>query len=244
MAYPWFKFFGNDYLADEKMLGMDGNIRSCWLTLLCYASRNDGIARYITEEQLMIQAGVPVGGDEWNRTLGVLGRFKARNMVSITENGIEIVNWEKRQAMYQTGAERMSHLRHKRDTKVTLEEEEEVDVEEEVEEELFTRVWEVYPKKQGKAPALKAFDKLKADRELTDRIVSAIALAKTTSQWKDNEGRYIPLCATYLNQRRFEDELPAPKPVVVGYELTERGMRPVLDPEIQALAAKMSVKEL
>lgn len=125
MNYPWFKFFGSDYLADDKMLGMDSHVRSCWLTLLCYASKNDGTARYLTEDQLMLQAGVPLGGGEWDRTVGVLARFETRKMILTDEEGIHIVNWTKRQAMNQTGAERMSHLRHTRVTHVTLEGEEE-----------------------------------------------------------------------------------------------------------------------
>jgi hypothetical protein len=72
---------------------------------------------------------------------------------------------------------------------------------------LFDRIWVSYPKKVGKAEATRAFLKLKVDEELTARIVSAVALSKETSQWQDNEGRYIPHLATYLNQRRYEDEL-------------------------------------
>jgi hypothetical protein len=248
MNYPWFKFFGSDYLIDDKMLGFDGHIRSCWLTLLCFASQGAGTARYLTEDQLMIQAGVPMGGSEWDRTVGVLSRFEARNMIRTDEKGIHIVNWEKRQASYLTEGERSKMKRMGRSTganPVTRPKNDTLEVEEEVEEDiLFDRVWSVYPVKKGKKPAHDAFRKLKPTEDLTSRIVSAIALAKTTSQWKDNEGRYVPHCATYLNQRRFEDELPPPKPVIVGYEETERGMKPILDPEIEKIRASFKGKTI
>lgn len=89
----------------------------------------------------------------------------------------------------------------------------------EVEVSLFDRMWGEYPKKVGKQEARSAFEKLKPTPELTDRIISAIALWKQTSQWQDNEGRYIPHCSTFLNKRRFEDELPdalpAPKAIKI-----------------------------
>lgn len=249
MAYPWFKFYGGDYLHDQKLLGMDGNMRSCWLTLLCYASTSEpqGTILYLTEDLLMIQAGVPMGGEEWERTRGVLQRFAARGMITLQDEAIVITNWGKRQAMHPSEGERKRRYRDISGTSpghmsenVPLRRR----IEEEVDKNtLFDRVWGVYPKKIGKQEAKRAFLKLNPDEELTSRIVSAIALAKTTSQWKDNEGRYIPHCATYLNQRRFEDELPIPKPVVVGYEITEKGARPVFDPEIQEIARKMKVQE-
>jgi len=108
----WFKFYGPEYLSDPKMLGMDGNTRSCWLTLLCYASNGDGEVKYLTEEQLMIQAGVPLGGAEWDQTLGILKRFEERDMIQIERETLHLPNWNKRQANL-TGYERIKRFRGK-----------------------------------------------------------------------------------------------------------------------------------
>ena len=73
----------------------------------------------------------------------------------------------------------------------------------------FDRFWEAYPKKVAKEPARKAFYKLKPDDVLTDRMIRAVEEAKVSAQWRKDGGQYIPNPATWLNQRRWEDEVPA-----------------------------------
>ena len=38
-------------------------------------------------------------------------------------------------------------------------------------------------------------------------MVSAISAQKQSRQWRENNGQYIPNPATWLNQRRWEDEV-------------------------------------
>ena len=71
----------------------------------------------------------------------------------------------------------------------------------------FESFWKVYPKKQSKPTAQKAWDKLNPDAELTEAIINAVERAKMSRQWKERDGQYIPLPASYLNQRRWEDDL-------------------------------------
>ena len=81
--------------------------------------------------------------------------------------------------------------------------------------ELFTEFWAAYPRKTSKAEAQKAFEKLNPDREMLETMIAAIQRQKNTSQWQ--EERFIPHPSTWLNQRRWEDEVkdePAVKPVV------------------------------
>lgn len=70
----------------------------------------------------------------------------------------------------------------------------------------FLRFWEVYPKKTGKAAAVKAWVKIHPSEALTDLIVAAIARQKTWPQWTREYGRFIPNPATWLNQGRWDDE--------------------------------------
>lgn len=71
----------------------------------------------------------------------------------------------------------------------------------------FEIFWNAYPTKVGKQPAKKAFDKVKVPVET---LVAAIERQKCSSQWSKNGGQYIPNPATWLNQCRWEDELPEP----------------------------------
>ena len=71
----------------------------------------------------------------------------------------------------------------------------------------FDEFWAAYPNKKAKEPARKAFNKLKLqDGEFAD-ILTALSAHKQSTQWTKDNGQFIPLPATWLNQRRWEDEL-------------------------------------
>ena len=74
---------------------------------------------------------------------------------------------------------------------------------------LFERFWTAYPRKEAKQAAKKAFDKINPGEELLNTMLAAIARWKVTTQWTEKGGQFIPHPATWLNQRRWEDEIPA-----------------------------------
>ena len=83
---------------------------------------------------------------------------------------------------------------------------------------LFSSFWEAYPKKVGKAPALKAFLKLDVSRAMVDRMVAAIEEQAQSRQWREKNGEYIPHPEKWLNDARWEDEgtsLPDQEPEFV-----------------------------
>lgn len=94
MSNPWFRLYGSEYLSDPKMDHLDGNERSIWITLLCFASQNNGVAKAISEEFLIKRAGVR---GNYKRYLGVLEKFKGLGMVDISNTDVTICNWAKRQ---------------------------------------------------------------------------------------------------------------------------------------------------
>ena len=73
---------------------------------------------------------------------------------------------------------------------------------------LFDQFWTAYPKHIAKQSAVKAFEKLKPDEKLLEAMLKAIARQKESKQWEKDGGAFIPYPATWLNQRRWEDELP------------------------------------
>lgn len=83
--------------------------------------------------------------------------------------------------------------------------------------ERFIEFWSVYPKKVGKGAAEKAWSKIKPNAELHLKILSAIERQKMSEQWLRDNGQYIPNPATWLNQRRWEDELQEANPARGGY---------------------------
>ena len=70
----------------------------------------------------------------------------------------------------------------------------------------FLEFWSAYPKKMGKGLAYKVFNKLKLSKKDKADILTALNWQKKSGQWLKENGQFIPYPATYLNQRRWEDE--------------------------------------
>lgn len=71
----------------------------------------------------------------------------------------------------------------------------------------FEAFYSEYPKKKARAEAEKAFKKLDPSSDVFEKIIQGVKKAKLTKDWQKDGGQFIPLPATYLNQRRWEDEL-------------------------------------
>lgn len=69
---------------------------------------------------------------------------------------------------------------------------------------LFNDFWREYPKKVGKAKAEQTWKKIDADPLV---VIKALAKHKKTAQWTKDGGQFIPNPATWLNQKRWEDEV-------------------------------------
>lgn len=79
--------------------------------------------------------------------------------------------------------------------------------------ELFNRFWQTYPRKVGRKKCQAIWANLKPTPALAERIVTTVRAYRQTDQWQKDGGRFIPHPATFLNQGRWEDEIPAaPEP--------------------------------
>ena len=74
------------------------------------------------------------------------------------------------------------------------------------EEKGFEAFWAAYPKKINKPGAQRAFAKVDVPLET---LLKAIETQRRSRQWTEAGGQYIPYPATWLNQRRWEDEVTA-----------------------------------
>ena len=72
---------------------------------------------------------------------------------------------------------------------------------------LFDRFWVAYPKKVGKEKARRAFEKLHPTEDLLGQMLEAIAKQRSVYSWNKATWKYIPHPATWLNQKRWEDEV-------------------------------------
>ncbi len=64
----------------------------------------------------------------------------------------------------------------------------------------FLEFWALYPLKDGKMEALKAWVNTKPP---IDKVIHSISWQKDSPKWKKG---YIPMASTYLNQMRWQDE--------------------------------------
>ena len=98
---------------------------------------------------------------------------------------------------------------------------------------MFTRFWDAYPRHEAKQTALKAFQKINPDENLLETMLSAIARFKETAQWQEDGGQYVPHPATWLNQRRWEDE--PPKGRVQKKRKDDYDQRPNTEPDFNSV---------
>ena len=70
----------------------------------------------------------------------------------------------------------------------------------------FDVFWSEYPKKASKQVAEKSWAKLNPDNNLLQTILEDVRAKKKSVQWTKDGGQYIPMPATYINQKRWQDE--------------------------------------
>lgn len=84
---------------------------------------------------------------------------------------------------------------------------EEGDVQKTLTEARFAAFWEAYPNKKAKANALKAWNKIKPNGDLFDKIMRAVDMQKRSEDWQRENGRFIPYPATWLNGGYWDNEV-------------------------------------
>lgn len=91
----------------------------------------------------------------------------------------------------------------------------------------FEQWYLAYPRHEGKQCAIKAWNKAIKENALpeTNILLASLEWQKNLAQWQDKQ--FIPLPASYLNGRRWQDEKPAP---YVAPTFQQGQKAPVYDP--------------
>lgn len=118
MANPWFKMYGVEMLADPKYQRLNALERSCWITLLCLASMDNGIVKHCEEAYLITHSGIDPSSSDFSKVHGITVKLEMLGMITKhrDEIGIEYIqikNWEKRQEVYSESRERVAKWREK-----------------------------------------------------------------------------------------------------------------------------------
>jgi predicted phage replisome organizer len=224
----WIKIT-TDMFDDEKIRLIESipegdAILVTWIKLLTLAGKtNDNGTIYLTET-------IPYTEDMLSticrRPLQIirlaLQTFEKLEMIAIENGIINIVNWEKHQNI-----ERLQQIREQTRTRVARFREKQRLLSEPVTlrntevtqqnknknkniymlKNGFNLFWERYPKKLAKRDAEKAFAKINPDEKLFNLILEKLELYKQSEAWLKDGGQFIPYPATWLNGRRWEDEI-------------------------------------
>lgn len=118
MANPWFKMYGVEMLADPKYQRLNALERSCWVTLLCLASLDNGIVKHCEEAYLITHSGIDPSSSDFSKVHGITVKLEMLGMITKhrDEIGIEYIkikNWEKRQEVYSESRDRVAKWRAK-----------------------------------------------------------------------------------------------------------------------------------
>ena len=76
-----------------------------------------------------------------------------------------------------------------------------------VQKERFAQFWEAYPRKSNKERTRQIWKKLNPSEELLDKMLSALESHKQSDQWTRDGGAFIPHPSTWLNGKRWEDDM-------------------------------------
>lgn len=83
----------------------------------------------------------------------------------------------------------------------------------------FAQFWAAYPKKKNKGDAEKAFKAIKPNEVLFVKIMDAIKEQKTSPEWQEQGGRFIPYPATWLRAKGWENETTPKQPATKDREV-------------------------
>lgn len=86
----------------------------------------------------------------------------------------------------------------------------------------FEEFWNAYPKKDAKKDALVAWAKVKAPLAI---ILAAIERKRGSEDWTKSKGQFVPLPATWLNGKRWEDAAAENSAISTIWHESARGVR-------------------
>lgn len=243
---PWTKWFWSDYRADGGLALCSWAARGLWVEILALMARSPTPGHLLLEtgrkpdlkQLLVLTRGVSTaelrrcleeitrhkvcsigpGGVLINRRMVRDAARRARNRANGQHGGnpdllrgavsgriSQSVNPDPPDPVYRVGKpQKLEARRQTPDADHTA---------------RFARFWSAWPKARriAKARAERAWRTLQPDEALTARIVAAVEAATTTRAWRDPD--FIPHPATWLRDRRWEDERRAGLPVVPGADI-------------------------
>ncbi len=215
MNAPWFRFY-HEVLDDPKVQKLPPETFRIWVNMLCLACRNDGFIPPLSDVSFAFRV-TPEIAKEFVSNLIELG------LLDRSKNGsIRPHQWDSRQFKSDSSTERVKRFRKRFKTvSVTANETDQRQSRTENTPIVpkgtseytpaFEEFWKAYPRPVGKGAAFKAWTRAKLNPDLAQQLHASLTIQRKSEQWTRNNGQFIPHPATWLNQRRWEDETRKPE---------------------------------
>jgi hypothetical protein len=224
---PYFPFFPDDWLSDEKLRLCSLAARGLWMDLLSLMHKGDrrGFLQQANGSPYTPEQIARCAGCSLVEAAHLLQELLTTGTATADEHGViynrrMVRDERKRRLCSEAGrkgggnptfkGKRKGHPKGR--PKGHSESESGFDSESssgkrvgvQGEGEGFAEFWQAYPRKQAKQAAQKAWGNLAPDPELRRLILVGLEHAKRSRQWSEG---VIPHPATWINGRRWEDEI-------------------------------------
>lgn len=225
---PWLQFYTSDWRNDPKLSMCKPSTRGIWIDALS-AMHDDGRSGTLSGTLCQLTRVLRCSESELHDALDDLTATGAADVER--RNGIvTLVNRRMSREAKERAANKIRQERH-RDGKACHDNNngavtppsrlsvsdsesgslafEKEEPEKRPIEERFADFWRVYPRKEAKQPALKAFRRVDPDERTLRAMITWVGRAAVSEQWQDPTK--VPHAATVLNQARWNEDPPPPK---------------------------------
>ena len=218
----WFRMYG-EFATDPKVQSMSEALQRRLLMLLCLRCSND----LVTLQRDEVAFALRISNDELTETLLI---FERKGFI---DSDLNVLNWDKRQYASDSSAARVRKHRENKIAKpltpcnVTVTPPEQNRTEQIQKNiscdkshsqhgfNMFWQSWPPSPRKVNKTGCLKKWRKEKLEQH-AERIVAHVTAMQRTEQWRTG---FEPAPLTYLNQCRYDDDIPEPSLRIVKTEM-------------------------
>jgi hypothetical protein len=109
----------------------------------------------------------------------------------------------------------------------------------------FDRFWEAWPKnprKGAKSECRKKWDKLGCEADI-DQIIKHVEWMKTTDQWKEKNGSFVPAPLVYINQQRWDGADIPDIEITVSVAFKDPALRKIEEDSKKAVPIPDNIRE-
>lgn len=195
----WFRFY-HEVLDDPKVQKLPLATFKNWVSFLCLASRFNGQIPPVSDIAFILrvtEADASVMQDELIHL----------ELLDSKAGKVFPHNWKDRQFQSDSSTARVKRFRQRFRNGGGNAPDQSRAEQKPIALSGFERFWVSYPRKIGRAAALKVWHKLNPNSDLQEKILAKVDESRNSAQWRKDNGQFIPHPATWLNQGRWDDVL-------------------------------------